>query len=93
MSRMPSTIASVVGSRREIALRLAHPADDAAVARLAELAGRHLTGRPLLVAEVDGQLVAVADEAGEVLGDPFRVTVDVAELLRVRVAQLRRAAA
>ena len=43
--RLPSTIASAVGAREEISLRLALPADDAAIQRLSELAGRRLSGR------------------------------------------------
>jgi hypothetical protein len=93
MSRLPSSIASVVGSREEIALRLAHPADDASVDRLAQLAGRTLGAGALLVAEVDGQLVVAGDEHGDVISDPFRVTIDVVELVRMRVAQLQQAAA
>ena len=48
---------------------------------------------PLLVVEVDGELVAAAPAAGgDVVSDPFRVTLDVAELLRLRSSQLRAAA-
>ncbi len=48
---------------------------------------------PLLVVEVDGELVAAAPAAGgDVVSDPFRVTLDVAELLRLRSTQLRAAA-
>jgi hypothetical protein len=93
MRRLPSTIASAVGSREEIALRLAHPADDAELERLAELAGRRLPDAALLAAEVDGRIVAAADASGAVISDPFSVTIDVVELLRLRVGQLRRVAA
>jgi hypothetical protein len=93
MSRLPSTIASTVGSREEIALRLAHPADDAALDRLSQLAGRRLPESALLVAEADGHVVAAANAEGDVISDPFAVTIDVVELVRMRVGQLRRAAA
>jgi hypothetical protein len=93
MSRLPSTIASTVGSREEIALRLAHPADDAALDRLSQLAGRRLPEPALLVAEADGHVVAAASAEGDVISDPFAVTIDVVELVRMRVGQLRRAAA
>ena len=47
---------------------------------------------PALV-EADGELVAAASPAGgEVVSDPFRVTLDVVELLRLRASQLRAAA-
>ena len=90
---MPSTIASAVGAREEIALRLALPADDAALRRLAGLADRRVPSGRVLVAEVDGEILAAADADGRVVSDPFRVTLDVVALLRLRAAQLRAAAA
>ena len=92
-SRLPATVASAVGRRGTIAIRRAEPADGAALARLEGLAERRLPAGPLLVAEVDGELIAAAPEAGgPVVSDPFRVTLDVAELLRLRSSQLRAAA-
>jgi predicted ATP-grasp superfamily ATP-dependent carboligase len=90
--RLPATIASAVGAREEISLRLALPDDDVAIHRLSELASRQLSGRVVLVAEADGEILAAASADGCVIGDPFRVTLDVAELLRLRAAQLRAAA-
>jgi hypothetical protein len=91
-SRLPSTIASAVGAREEISLRVALPADDAAIGRLSELASRQLTN-VVLVAEADGEILAAADACGSVISDPFRVTLDIVELLRLRAAQLRSASA
>lgn len=91
--RLPPTIASAVGAREEIALRLALPADDAALNQLAELSSRQLPVGRVLIAEADGEVLAAADTDGRVVSDPFRVTVDVVELLRLRAAQLRAAAA
>jgi hypothetical protein len=92
-SRLPATVASAVGRRGTIAIRRALPADGTALARLEALAERRLPDAPLLVVEVDGELVAAAPEAGgAVVSDPFRVTLDVAELLRLRSSQLRAAA-
>ena len=91
--RLPATIASAVGARAEIALRHALPADDAKLSRLAHLSGRRLRGEAILVAEADGEVLAAADEQGTVISDPFRVTVDIVELLRLRADQLRLAAA
>jgi hypothetical protein len=82
-----------VGTRGEIALRLALPADDAAVDRLAGLSERRRPVGTVLVAEVDGVVLAAADADGRVVSDPFLVTLDVTELLRLRAAQLRAAAA
>jgi hypothetical protein len=91
--RMPSTIASAVGAREEIALRLALPADDAALHRLADLSDRRAPAGRVLVAEVDGEILAAADADGHVVTDPFRVTIDIVELLTLRASQLRAAAA
>ena len=92
-SRLPAAVASAVGGRGRIALRRARPSDGSALARLEALAERRLPDGPLLLAEVDGELVAAVPEAGgTVVSDPFRVTLDVAELLRLRSSQLRAAA-
>ena len=92
-SWVPATVASAVGGRSTIVIRYALPADGAALARLEELAGRSLGSAPILVVESDGELVAAAPAGGgDVVSDPFRVTVDVSELLRLRTSQLRAAA-
>ncbi len=91
--RLPRPLASAVESRSEIVIRHRLPTDDAALQRLSDLTGRRLPHGHLLVAEVEGQLVAVIGEDGRSLGDPFRVTVDVVELLRLRADQLRAVAA
>ena len=92
-SRIPATVASAVGGRGTISIRHARPADGEALARLQGLADRRLPDVQLLVVEVDGELVAAAPAAGgDVVSDPFRVTLDVAELLRLRSSQLRAAA-
>lgn len=92
-SRLPSTIASTVGARTRITIREAVPADGAAVEQLATLAGRRAPSSHLLVGEADGEVVAVVGADGTVIADPFRVTVDIVELLRVRAGQLRSLAA
>jgi ketosteroid isomerase-like protein len=91
--RLPSSIASAVGARTRITIREAVPADCAAVEQLATLAGRRAPSSHLLVGEADGEVVAVVGDDGAVIADPFRVTVDVVELLRVRAGQLRSLAA
>jgi len=90
--RLPATIASAVGAREEISLRLAVPADDAALDQLATLAGQRRPHGRVIVAKVDGEILAAAAPDGCIVSDPFRVTLDVAELLRLRTAQLRAAA-
>jgi hypothetical protein len=92
-SRLPATVASAVGGRGTISIRRARPADGRAIARLEALADRRLPAGPILLAEVDGELVAaVPEDGGQAVSDPFRVTLDVAELLRLRSSQLRAAA-
>ena len=45
------------------------------------------------MAESDGDVVAASSTLrGDVVADPFRVTLDVSELLRLRTSQLRAAA-
>jgi hypothetical protein len=92
-SRVPATVASAVGGRSRIVIRYACPADGSALARLEGLSGRSLGNEPILVAEADGDIVAASStDGGDVVSDPFRVTLDVSELLRLRTSQLRAAA-
>ena len=65
-------------------------ADDAALRQLAELdSGRVPAGR-ILVAEVDGEiLAAVPLTGGPAIADPFRRTSAPVSLLGLRAAQLR----
>ena len=92
-SRVPATVTSAVAGRGSIVIRLARSADGPSLTRLEGLAGRSLDGDAILVAEADGELVAAVPAAGgDVVSDPFRVTLDVAELLRLRSRQLRAAA-
>ncbi len=91
--RLPTSIASAVGRRGPIVIRPAECADRDAIARLARLTDRRVPATELLVAEVDGSVLAAAPvEGGAPLTDPFLVTVDVTELLALRTAQLRAAA-
>lgn len=73
-----------------LAIRMAVPDDAAAIERLAQLDSRGAPPLPLILAEVDGRVVAALSLDGRVaLADPFRPTATVLELLRMRVAQLR----
>ena len=92
-SRVPAAVALAVGGRGTIEIRPAAPADAAALARLEGLSGRSLGSAPIIVAVTDGELVAATRADGrELVADPFRVTLDVTELLRLRARQLRAAA-
>ena len=89
-SRAPATVASAVGGRGSIVIRPANADDRPALDRLQALAERRLPDVPLIVAEVDGDLLAAAPTTGgAVVSDPFRVTLDAAELLRLLSSQLR----
>jgi hypothetical protein len=91
--RLPTSIASAVEHRGPILIRPAERADGDAIDRLARLTDRRVPDASLLVAEVDGSVIAAAPlDGGTPLTDPFLVTIDVTELLALRTAQLRAAA-
>ncbi|MDX6675793.1 MAG: hypothetical protein QOH11_3211 [Solirubrobacteraceae bacterium] len=70
-------------------MRRAHPADAAALARLAALDCGRVPAGDLLVAEVDGELwAAVAISGHGAIADPFRPSAAIVGLLRMRAAQL-----
>ena len=76
-----------------LVLRRADVTDGAAVARIAQLDGAEAPDSPALLAEVDGEIVAVATiDGGKAFADPFRPTADVVSLLKRRARQLRDAA-
>jgi hypothetical protein len=90
----PPALADAVRGRERIILRATRPGDRDALRDLAGLADRPLPSpEPLLVAEVDGELLAAVSADGRsAVADPFRATADVIELLRLRAGQLRAAA-
>jgi hypothetical protein len=68
-----------------IQIRLARPDDEATLLRLAALDSASAPHGDVLVARVDGEiLAAVALESGRAIADPFRHTADLVELLRTR---------
>jgi hypothetical protein len=78
----------------DVRIRYACQDDGAAVRCLAALDSASVPAAPLLVGEVDGELraaMSLVDSA--VIADPFRPTVALVELLRVRSAQLGAACA
>ena len=75
-----------------LVLRLCCVGDDEALEQLAALDGRPLPRGRMIVAEVDGQLVAARPlEGGAVLADPFRSTAHLLPLLELRAKQLESA--
>ncbi|MBA3245242.1 MAG: hypothetical protein H0T61_08725 [Actinobacteria bacterium] len=89
----PRALAAAVVARRRIVLREAGPADEVSLSRLAQLADRRLPPSPLLVAEVDGELLAARGADGLHIADPFSATCDLIDLLDLRAEQLHAAAA
>jgi hypothetical protein len=77
-----------------VVVRRGRPADVDAVEILAALdSSRPLTGR-IVVAELDGRVVAaISQHDGRVVSDPFVPTADLVEMLRVHTAGGRSTAA
>jgi hypothetical protein len=75
-----------------VALRLCSVHDDAALERLAVLEGRAVPSGRLVLAEVNGTIVAALPlSGGAPLADPFRPTAHLLPLLRLRASQLEQA--
>jgi hypothetical protein len=66
----------------DITLKLSTEADSDRIQRLAELDGGHAPRGEVLLAEVDGRLVAAVSVDGTAVADPFLPTADVVRLLR-----------
>ena len=78
-----------LAAERSVTLRFGSPADEKALARLAELDSSGPPAQPVLLAEVDGQLLAaLALSDGSVVANPFHRTADLIDLLRARAQHL-----
>ena len=83
-----------LGARRaphadHVVIRPAGPRDGEALRRLAELDSARVPRGQVLLAEVDGAVVAAVGVTGaQAVADPFRRTADIVELLRMRARQL-----
>lgn len=74
-----------------VTIRPAFPDDAQALARLAALDSAQSPPAPVLVAEIDGELLAAMSLAdGSVVADPFHRTAALLELLSARARQLTR---
>lgn len=72
-----------------VTMRRANIRDDAALERLAQLEGRAIPAEPVLVAEVDGRVLAAVSIAdGEAIADPFAPTRHLVEMLRAHAHPL-----
>lgn len=80
-------------SHEHLIVREAVPADFDALVRLAALDDRRVPSGKIVLAEVDGELVAAVSLDGHAVADPFRPTADLVGLLELRAAQLREAEA
>jgi hypothetical protein len=68
----------------KITIRSAHREDLSTLRRLAALDSSPAPAGAVLVAEVDGEIVAAVEAAGgRAIADPFRPTADVVALLQV----------
>jgi hypothetical protein len=78
-----------------VTIRMAAPADAAALSRLAELdSAPQLEPVPALVAEVRGELhAALAIDSGRAIADPFEPTAELVAMLAQRAEQLAAAQA
>jgi hypothetical protein len=74
-----------------ILIRRSEVIDKPALRQLAALDSRRLSEGVFLVAEIDGELVAAAPiESDEpALGDPFRETADLRQLLELQARSIR----
>ncbi len=76
-------------STDNLTVRVASDEDRHELQRLAELDSARPLTHPVLVGELDGACVAaVSLHDGRQVADPFRLTGDVAALLRTRASQL-----
>ena len=74
---------------RNVTVRLARPADESGLARLAALDSAEPLRGPALVAEAGSSLIAAIPlGAGRPIADPFEPTAELVELLELRRDQL-----
>jgi hypothetical protein len=72
-----------------VTIRLALTCDEESLARLAALDSAEPPQRPVLIAEVDGQLLAALSLSNAAaIANPFHPTADLVDLLRARAQQL-----
>ena len=72
-----------------LTIRMSRPADSGPITRVARLDSQWPPGEPLLVAEVDDEIVAALSlGSGVVVANPFKRTADVVALLHLRAEQL-----
>src|SRR5947208_9863136 len=89
LARLAAQPALASAAGRSVILRFGSPADEKALAWLAALDSAPTPAQPVLLAEVDGQLLAaLVLSDGSVVADPFHRTADLIDLLHQRAHQL-----
>jgi hypothetical protein len=73
-----------------ITIKLSTDSDHERIDRLAQLDGGRAPTGDVLLAEVDGRLLAAVGIDGTAVADPFEPTADVVRLLRGQVSGARR---
>ena len=77
---------------RSVTIRRATDADRRGIERVAQLDSRRAPEGEVLVAEVDGEVIAAKPLSGEqTVADPFRPTAPVVRLLEMRAGELHAA--
>jgi hypothetical protein len=72
-----------------LVMRRASAEDSARIRTLARLDDRRMPAGPFLVAELGGEIVAARSlSTGTVVADPFRLTSDIVDMLRLRASQV-----
>ncbi|MEO8688485.1 MAG: hypothetical protein ABI611_09735 [Solirubrobacteraceae bacterium] len=92
-SRAAQDVHTATASPGRLVLRRSGSFDTDALARLAQLDGAPRPAEAVLVAELDGEIVAaVPFDGGRAIADPFRPTADLVDLLHARTRLLAAAA-
>lgn len=89
-SSLPGSTRNSAAERR-VTIRRAAAADAPAVQRLAERDSARPPEGEVVLAEVDGEVVAaMALDGGRAIADPFAPTAEIVRLLELRAAQVRK---
>lgn len=80
-----------IKAQDQVVIRAAGPDDEAAIKHLAQLDSSPLPhASTVLLAELDGELLAALPlNGGRAVADPFRPTVELVAMLKLRAMQLR----
>jgi hypothetical protein len=87
----PGTDNVPMNATANITVRPAAASDYPTIWQVAALDDSSVPGGPLLVAELEGELVAALSlESGHAIADPFQRTIEAVDLLRLRASQVAR---